>query len=77
MFSMCMQFERGEALDNITRDVKKALEEECDEEGLKALPKTVDTVRKKVTPSISDLYPKKMIHVCIKTQICICVVFQF
>ncbi|KAL0377408.1 UNVERIFIED_CONTAM: Polyribonucleotide nucleotidyltransferase 2, mitochondrial [Sesamum radiatum] len=42
------EFERGEALDNITQDVKKKLEEECDEEGLKVLSKTVDTVRKKV-----------------------------
>ncbi|XP_011098446.1 polyribonucleotide nucleotidyltransferase 2, mitochondrial [Sesamum indicum] len=42
------KFERGEALDNITHDVKKKLEEECDEEGLKVLSKTVDTVRKKV-----------------------------
>ncbi|KAL0450686.1 UNVERIFIED_CONTAM: Polyribonucleotide nucleotidyltransferase 2, mitochondrial [Sesamum latifolium] len=42
------KFERGEALDNITQDVKKKLEEECDEEGLKVLSKTVDTVRKKV-----------------------------
>ncbi|EYU44773.1 hypothetical protein ABFS82_08G009600 [Erythranthe guttata] len=42
------KFERGEALDNITKDIKKILEEESDEEGLKFLPKTVDTVRKKV-----------------------------
>ncbi|KAK4392969.1 Polyribonucleotide nucleotidyltransferase 2, mitochondrial [Sesamum angolense] len=42
------KFERGEALDNITQDVKKKLEDECDEEGLKILSKTVDTVRKKV-----------------------------
>ncbi|KAI3474906.1 hypothetical protein Pfo_030217 [Paulownia fortunei] len=42
------KFERGEALDNITQDVKKTLQEECDEEGLKVLSKTVDTVRKKV-----------------------------
>ncbi|KAG8384848.1 hypothetical protein BUALT_Bualt04G0161100 [Buddleja alternifolia] len=42
------KFERGEALDNITQDVKKKFEEECDEEGLKFLSKTVDTVRKKV-----------------------------
>ncbi|KAK4477375.1 hypothetical protein RD792_016596 [Penstemon davidsonii] len=42
------KFERGEALDNITKDVKKTLEEECDEEGLKFLSKTVDNVRKKV-----------------------------
>ncbi|PIN21833.1 putative RNA-binding polyribonucleotide nucleotidyltransferase [Handroanthus impetiginosus] len=42
------KFARGEALDNITQDVKKKLEEECDEEGLKVLSKTVDTVRKKV-----------------------------
>ncbi|RVW46672.1 Polyribonucleotide nucleotidyltransferase 2, mitochondrial [Vitis vinifera] len=40
------KFERGEALDLITQDVKRALEEECDEESLKVLPKVVDTVRK-------------------------------
>lgn len=44
-----IQFERGEALENITQDVRKVLEEECDEESLKLLPKAVDTVRKKVT----------------------------
>ncbi|XP_062151411.1 polyribonucleotide nucleotidyltransferase 2, mitochondrial [Alnus glutinosa] len=42
------KFERGEALEKITQDVKRALEEECDEESLKVLPKAVDTVRKKV-----------------------------
>lgn len=42
------KFERGEALENITRDIRKALEEECDEESLKVLPKTVDKVRKEV-----------------------------
>ncbi|KAI4350665.1 hypothetical protein L6164_005098 [Bauhinia variegata] len=42
------KFERGEALDNISQDVKKALEEECDEESLKVLSKAVDTVRKNV-----------------------------
>ncbi|KAK1268255.1 hypothetical protein QJS04_geneDACA005057 [Acorus gramineus] len=42
------KFERGEALENIAKDVRKALEEECDEEDLKVLPKAVDTVRKKV-----------------------------
>ncbi|CAI9111496.1 OLC1v1011725C1 [Oldenlandia corymbosa var. corymbosa] len=42
------KFERGEALDRITKDVKKALEEECDEEGLVVLSKTVDNVRKEV-----------------------------
>lgn len=42
------KFERGEALDLITQDVKRALEEECDEESLKVLPKVVDTVRKEV-----------------------------
>ncbi|KAM1058635.1 hypothetical protein ACFX2B_023253 [Malus domestica] len=42
------KFERGEALENITQDVRKVLEEECDEESLKLLPKAVDTVRKKV-----------------------------
>ncbi|XP_027357864.1 polyribonucleotide nucleotidyltransferase 2, mitochondrial isoform X2 [Abrus precatorius] len=42
------KFERGEALDNITQDVKRVLEEEGDEESLKVLSKAVDTVRKKV-----------------------------
>ncbi|XP_008230570.1 PREDICTED: polyribonucleotide nucleotidyltransferase 2, mitochondrial [Prunus mume] len=42
------KFERGEALENIMQDVKKLLEEECDEESLRLLPKAVDTVRKKV-----------------------------
>uniref|UniRef100_M1A8G6 polyribonucleotide nucleotidyltransferase n=1 Tax=Solanum tuberosum TaxID=4113 RepID=M1A8G6_SOLTU len=42
------RFERGEALEKITQDVKRALKEEGDEEGLKILPKTVDTVRKQV-----------------------------
>ncbi|XP_065878351.1 polyribonucleotide nucleotidyltransferase 2, mitochondrial [Euphorbia lathyris] len=42
------KFERGEALDNITQGVRKILEEECDEESLKVLPKAVDTVRKQV-----------------------------
>lgn len=40
--------ERGEALDKITQDVKKKLEEELDPESLKGLPKTVDTIRKEV-----------------------------
>ncbi|EEF37688.1 polyribonucleotide nucleotidyltransferase 2, mitochondrial [Ricinus communis] len=42
------KFERGEALDNITQDVKRTLEEECDEESLNVLRKAVDTVRKQV-----------------------------
>ncbi|KAE8668887.1 Polyribonucleotide nucleotidyltransferase 2 [Hibiscus syriacus] len=42
------KFERGEALEKITQDVKSALKEECDEQSLRALPKVVDTVRKKV-----------------------------
>ncbi|CAA0828526.1 Polyribonucleotide nucleotidyltransferase 2-mitochondrial [Striga hermonthica] len=42
------KFERGEALDNITQDVKKSLVEEDNEEGLKFLSKTIDNVRKKV-----------------------------
>ncbi|KAK9117204.1 hypothetical protein Sjap_016151 [Stephania japonica] len=42
------KFERGEALDKITQDVKKVFEEECNEESLKVLPKAVDTVRKGV-----------------------------
>ncbi|CAM8999183.1 unnamed protein product [Rhodiola kirilowii] len=43
------KFERGEALENITREVKKTLEEEVDEETIKVLPKAVDTVRKQVS----------------------------
>lgn len=50
------QFERGEALDNITKDVKKALEAECDEESLKVLSKTVDTVRKEVSRLILEVH---------------------
>uniref|UniRef100_A0A2P2KZ82 polyribonucleotide nucleotidyltransferase n=1 Tax=Rhizophora mucronata TaxID=61149 RepID=A0A2P2KZ82_RHIMU len=42
------KFERGEALDNITHEVKRTLEEEGDEESLKVLPKAIDTVRKQV-----------------------------
>ncbi|KAI3813143.1 hypothetical protein L1987_17859 [Smallanthus sonchifolius] len=42
------KFERGEALDKIGQDVKGILEEEGDEESLKVLSKTVDTVRKLV-----------------------------
>ncbi|OMO69440.1 hypothetical protein COLO4_29057 [Corchorus olitorius] len=42
------KFERGEALEKITEDVKSALEEECDEQSLKVLPKVVDAVRKQV-----------------------------
>ncbi|CAM8999324.1 unnamed protein product [Rhodiola kirilowii] len=42
------KFERGEALENITREVKKTLEEEVDEESIKVLPKAVDTVRKQI-----------------------------
>ncbi|KAI4339541.1 hypothetical protein MLD38_024473 [Melastoma candidum] len=42
------KFERGEALDNITKDVRRTLEEEGDVESLNMLPKTIDTVRKKV-----------------------------
>ncbi|ERM98540.1 hypothetical protein AMTR_s00113p00140210, partial [Amborella trichopoda] len=40
------KFERGKALSKIADDVKKILEEECDEESLKVLPKAIDTVRK-------------------------------
>lgn len=49
LWCILIQFQRGEALDNITQDVKRVLEEECDEESLKVLSKTVDTVRKKVS----------------------------
>ncbi|KAL8248691.1 hypothetical protein R6Q59_005559 [Mikania micrantha] len=42
------KFERGEALDKIGQDVRGILEEEGDEESLKVLSKTVDTVRKQV-----------------------------
>ncbi|KAI3997657.1 hypothetical protein MKX01_040630 [Papaver californicum] len=45
------KFERGEALDKITQDVKRLLLEDCDEDSLKVLPKTIDTVRKKVVRS--------------------------
>lgn len=41
------KFERGKALNKISDDVKRILEEEGDEESLKVLPKAVDTVRKK------------------------------
>lgn len=44
-----IQFERGEALDNIGKDVRKVFEEEGDQESLSILPKAVDTVRKKVS----------------------------
>lgn len=43
-----IQFERGEALDDIGKDVIKVFEEEGDHESLSILPKAVDTVRKKV-----------------------------
>ncbi|GLJ07159.1 hypothetical protein SUGI_0060050 [Cryptomeria japonica] len=42
------KFERGKALNKISNDVKKILEEEEDEESLSVLAKAVDTVRKKV-----------------------------
>ncbi|KAL4568351.1 hypothetical protein LXL04_023961 [Taraxacum kok-saghyz] len=42
------KFERGEALDKIAQNVKGILEEEGDEESLKVLSKTVDTVRKQI-----------------------------
>ncbi|KAK8960926.1 hypothetical protein KSP40_PGU000596 [Platanthera guangdongensis] len=42
------KFERGEALDKITQDVRAKLEEEFDEESLKVLPKAVDMVRKQI-----------------------------
>lgn len=61
------QFERGEALDNIGRDVKKTLEEEGDEGGLKVLSKTVDNVRKQVCASISI----SSMSIMIKTLTCI------
>lgn len=48
VFYYCVQFERGEALDKIGQNVKAVLEEEGDEESLKAVSKTVDTVRKQV-----------------------------
>lgn len=50
------QFERGEALENITQDVKRVLEEEGDEESLKVLAKAVDTVRKKVRSILINRY---------------------
>ncbi|KAL0709518.1 hypothetical protein Bca4012_016496 [Brassica carinata] len=45
------KFERGEALDDIGKDVIKVFEEEGDQESLSILPKAVDTVRKKVVRS--------------------------
>nr|VDC86283.1 unnamed protein product [Brassica oleracea] len=50
------KFERGEALDDIGKDVIKVFEDEGDQESLSILPKAVDTVRKKVVRSrmISD-----------------------
>ncbi|KAL0887910.1 hypothetical protein Bca101_011893 [Brassica carinata] len=50
------KFERGEALENIGKDVQKVFEEEGDQESLSILPKAVDTVRKKIVRSrmISD-----------------------
>ncbi|KAF6166813.1 hypothetical protein GIB67_005689 [Kingdonia uniflora] len=42
------KFERGEALDKITQNVRKVLDEECDEESLQVLPKAVDSVRKQI-----------------------------
>ncbi|KAF8047212.1 hypothetical protein N665_3142s0001, partial [Sinapis alba] len=50
------KFERGEALEDIGKDVEKVFEEEGDQESLSILPKAVDTVRKKIVRSrmISD-----------------------
>ncbi|KAG5376850.1 hypothetical protein IGI04_041446 [Brassica rapa subsp. trilocularis] len=45
------KFERGEALENIGKDVEKVFEEEGDQESLRILPKAVDTVRKKIVRS--------------------------
>ncbi|XP_071692697.1 polyribonucleotide nucleotidyltransferase 2, mitochondrial [Rutidosis leptorrhynchoides] len=42
------KFERGEALEKIGQDVKDVLEAEGDEESLRVVSKTVDTVRKQV-----------------------------
>ncbi|PKA56698.1 Polyribonucleotide nucleotidyltransferase 2, mitochondrial [Apostasia shenzhenica] len=42
------KFERGEAMDKITKDVRAKLEQELDEESLKVLPKVVDMVRKQI-----------------------------
>lgn len=53
---MSHQFERGEALDNITKDVRRTLEEEGDAESLNMLPKTIDTVRKKVRGTLIYSY---------------------
>lgn len=41
-------------MDKITQTVKAKLEEECDEESLKVLPKTIDTVRKQVPLSVQN-----------------------
>ncbi|KAG6476638.1 hypothetical protein ZIOFF_065883 [Zingiber officinale] len=47
------KFERGEALDLITQTVKAKLEEDCDEDSLKVLPKAVDMVRKQVLCTVT------------------------
>lgn len=65
LLSYHMQFERGEALDLITQDVKRALEEECDEESLKVLPKVVDTVRKEVSCATRDLHQDPVASFCL------------
>jgi polyribonucleotide nucleotidyltransferase len=46
---LLVQFERGEALDNIAQEAKRTLEEECDTESLTVLSKVVDRVRKGVS----------------------------
>lgn len=51
--TLYIQFERGEALDDIGKDVQKVFEEEGDQESLSILPKAVDTVRKKVIFDLS------------------------
>lgn len=60
-----IQFERGEALDLITQNVKGALAEECDEESLKVLPKVVDSVRKEVRCATRDLFKDHVAYFCI------------
>lgn len=71
------QFERGEALENITQDVKKVLEEECDEESLRLLPKAVDTVRKKVSHAKMKLNRIQYLFPCLDYFhiVCLCASF--
>jgi hypothetical protein len=57
-----LQFERGEALEKITQSVKAKLEEENDEDSLKFLSKTVDTVRKQVDHIVVSKLERKTMN---------------